>query len=896
MLESATRKFIDDKLLKQNRDIKNHNQVIEEYPINWGFADYVLLDTDGSIIAVIEAKKFHKNPRDWQFQAIEYAENISKKQWYTPFVFLANGKEIYFLNLNQPTTPRKVKTFFTISDLRRIKELTKILKPAWKEKVDNDIAGRYYQIEAIKRVCEWVDQWKRKFLLVMATGTWKTRTAMWIIDNLFRSHHAQKVLFLCDRTALRDQAFDDGFKAFFESTPKTKIETWKTDDNARLYSATYQTMINYLDRFSSGYFDLIIVDEVHRSVYWQWHDILEHFDAIKVWLTATPVEFVDRNTYKIFWCEEQEPTYYYGLNEAIEDDYLVPYTVLMARTQFQIQWIKWKTLPPDLKEQLIKEWKDPEQYNFEWEEIWKKINNKDTNRAVVREFMEQSYKIEDGLPWKSIIFAMNQAHAENLQLAFEELYPNLPDFSVVITSNVERSDQLLRDFKRFKTEKKFRVAISVDMLDTGVDVPSIVNLVFAKKVFSESKFWQMVGRWTRLAPDVYGPWEDKDDFLIIDFAMNFDEEHTFKQAPWKQLSLQQKYFEELIEHLRLYENRQDKQNYEQTKKHIIKLIQSLPENDDIFSQKELIDEILSWKIWDNITINPREKLQKLAPYMRHLNLYSIDELKFLIKTEKFINLQLQDKDIETLKNSIASDINALSSNISKVKDKQDNIDKVLSADFWEDITTKDIKNIQANFTNLMKYKKPNIPDIIVSDIKDKVVERKWISYWEWKQMKSDQYWEKFVNSIQEKAESNHIIQKLLNNEDITEQEQRELEGIFKSMEYHFTTTNLNKVYNCITTDFLDMLKFALHKQDLPDWKEQVDEVFQGFIQENNFNSNQIRFLQIVKSLLIQKKTITLPDDFYSPIFENQFGMWAFDRLFKEEDLEKIQEFVGKFEV
>jgi type I restriction enzyme, R subunit len=486
--------FIDRKLQKVGYDTENTQQIFREYPVNHLFADYVILDTDQSILAVIEAKKYTRSSRDGQFQALDYAQILEWKQWFRPFIFLSNGKEIFFYNSEKNEVPRKVKTFFRIEDLRKLKQLQKMQVAPTSIKIDANIAGRHYQQEAIKKVVEGIEAKKREFLLVMATGTGKTRTAMWLIDVMLYSKQAQKVLFLSDRIALRDQAYEDGFSVYFKSTPKTKIETGKTDENARLYSATYQTMINLLDTFSSGFFDLIIVDEVHKSIYGEWKVILEHFDAIKVWLTATPLKYVERNTYNSFGCRDEDPTYYYGYEQAVAEKFLVPYNVLIARTKFQIQGIKGNELPKEILDQLKKEGKDPEEYNFEGTEIGKKIDNKDTNRAVIKEFMEQSYKLEDGLPGKTIIFAMNQAHAENLQATFEEMYPHLANFSVIITSSVEKNDELLADFKKLKTWKKFRVAISVDMLDTGVDVPEIVNLVFARKIFSQAKFWQMIGR------------------------------------------------------------------------------------------------------------------------------------------------------------------------------------------------------------------------------------------------------------------------------------------------------------------------------------------------------------------------------------------------------------------
>ena len=340
MLEKETRTHIDKRLRAFGWDTHDHRKVLLEYQIGELFADYALLDSDGTVIAVVEAKKFARNARDGQFQALEYAKIIETRQRYRPFVFLSNGRELFFYDTGRETSPRKVKSFFTLSDLRRMRELGKIQVPPTSAKVDANIAGRYYQQEAIKRVVEGMEQGKRDFLLVMATGTGKTRTAMGLMDVLFRTYHAQKILFLTDRTVLRDQAADDGFAAYFKNTPKTRIETGKTDGNARLFSATYQTMIHHLDDFSSGFFDLVIVDEVHRSIYGEWKAIIEHFDCHKVGLTATPVQFVDRSTYRTFGCEDGDPTYSYGMDRAVSDTFLVPYRVLMARTRFQIQGIK----------------------------------------------------------------------------------------------------------------------------------------------------------------------------------------------------------------------------------------------------------------------------------------------------------------------------------------------------------------------------------------------------------------------------------------------------------------------------------------------------------------------------------------------------------------------------
>lgn len=893
--ESETRiEYIDRKLKKSWYDIQNNNQVILEFPVAHLFADYVILDTDNSVLAIIEAKKFIRSARDGQFQALEYSQILEEKQWYRPFIFLSNGKEIYFYNSSKDESPRIIQSFYSIEDLRKLKELQKMQVAPSSIKINTDISWRHYQQEAIKRVTEWIEKWKRQFLIVMATGTGKTRTSMWLIDVLMRSYQAQKVLFLTDRTALRDQAFDDWFSEYFKSTPKSKIETWNIDENARLYSATYQTMINYLDTYSSWFFDLIIIDEVHRSIYGEWKTILEHFDCYKVWLTATPLKFVDRSTYNSFGCEDEAPTYYYWYEQAVEEGFLVPYKVLIARTKFQIQGIKWIELDKKVLDQLKKEWKDPEEYNFEGSEIGKKIDNKDTNRAIVKEFMEQSYKLEDGLPGKTIIFAMNQAHAEHLQKTFEELYPHLHNFSVVITSNIEKNGELLSDFKKLKTEKKFRVAISVDMLDTWVDVPELVNLVFARKIFSESKFWQMIGRGTRLCPNVFWEWKDKTDFLIIDFSLNFDDTHEFKAPSTGMLSLAQRYYESKIELLKLYENRNDKKSQNKTIGEILSMIRSLKENEEIILKKDLVQSILSKDIFDNIALNPYKELYKMTPIMRYYDAESLIELRFLIKCENLKVSLLKEENSEKLINSLATDINALAANseLEYVLPKKNFIREALKKDFWETISIEKIETIAKELSNIIKYKKPNSPEIITSDLKDEVIERRWIAYGEWKQMESDKYWKVFVDQIEYFAKSSSALQKIQNDETLNKADLQELEKLFKQSEYNITLTNLRRTLYRPTIDFVSFIKFALGKTELPNFQQEVTQVFEEYLNDNNFTANQIRFLQIVKSILISKKHISY-EDFYGDSFAS-FGMWAFERYFKPKEQKQVMELVEKF--
>ncbi|UFX83385.1 DEAD/DEAH box helicase family protein [Candidatus Absconditicoccus praedator] len=894
--EQTKQNFIDTKLQQAGWDIRNKNQVYKEFPIHQNgttyYADYALLDTDSKVLAIIEAKSDIRSSREGYYQALNYSAGIEQHQDFAPLVFFSNGKQIFYCNLKTP--PRQIKTFFSKSDLKRITTLQKIQQPASNPKVDNNIAGRSYQIQAIKSITEGIDRGERKFLLTMATGTGKTRTAMGLIDVLLRSYHVQKVLFLCDRTALRDQAFKDGFKQYFPNEPKSLIVSDQTDENSRLFAATYQTMINYLDKFSSGFFDIIIVDEVHRSIFGQWKQILDHFDAYKVGLTATPVDYVERNTYEEFDRREQDPTFAYTLDDAINEGYLVPYKVLLARTKVQIQGIKGRQLPGHLKEQLQREGKTPEEYNFEGEDINKKINNKDTDRAIVREFMQNSIKAEDGLPGKTIIFAVNQLHAENLQQAFEEMYPQYRDFAVVITSNVERASEKYEDFKKSRTSKQNRVAISVDMLDTGVDVPDVVNLVFAKPVLSEAKFWQMVGRGTRLCPDLFGPGEDKEYFLIMDFGINFDEDHEFREPPKQPKSLQQKIFESKIDQMKLFENREDKQNYNKLKNQLLEMVNNLPVNDETVQYQEVLDEIESGRIFDNIAVNPYEKLQKVAPLMRYYGKHSVDELRFLEKTNRLKSQIIQGEVDDTTQDKIASDINALARNISNVEQKQDKLDKVLSPSYWEDMEFGQIEELEQDFTPLMKYKVKTSKDILVTDIQDDVIERRWIEYEEGKQMPSEKYWKEFEQTMEELTSSHPVVQKLLGGEELSDDEISMLEQELSSNEYRMNLDNLRKAYGRPTASFRQLVEVALGVGDMPDWEAEVDRLVEEFIKESNFDSRQIMFLRVLKSMLIQKKELNVPDDFYSPMVENSLGIDAFDKLFGDDEAEEIKEFLEKF--
>ncbi|MEA1928813.1 MAG: DEAD/DEAH box helicase family protein [Candidatus Auribacterota bacterium] len=533
MNEAEVRKELDRMLGMRNWHVDNPAEVGIEFEMErrWGgniagptaelyptreFADYLLYGRDRKPLAIIEAKRTSKNPKSGKTQADGYAENIKAEYDVDPFIFLSNGEDIWFWDrLRYP--PRIVRGFFERDDLERLAYQRRSRRPLSALRINPDIADRDYQAEAIKRVCGGLEEGFRKFLLVMATGTGKTRTAMALIDVLIRSRWINTVLFLTDRKMLRDQSYGQrGFQGFFTEACG-KVKSGNFDKTKRLYAATIQTMMECYRDISPGFFDLVISDECHRSIYNKWKDVLTYFDAIQIGLTATPSDWMDRDTFRFFDCRDGAPTFNYDYRTAVDEKWLVPFIPYHAKTSFQIKGIREDEIPPAVKKKLVEEGRTLDELNFEGTEFEKRFTNTGTHEAMVREFMEVCRKDESGvLPGKTIIFAMTKNHAYRLQETFDRLYPSYKGrLAEVITCDDSRVDTFL---PRFENNRFPLVAISVDMLDTGVDIREVVNLVFAKPVFSKIKFWQMIGRGTRtLEPTDIKDWcREKKNFLVID--------------------------------------------------------------------------------------------------------------------------------------------------------------------------------------------------------------------------------------------------------------------------------------------------------------------------------------------------------------------------------------------
>ena len=500
-----------------------------------GNIDYVLWDDDGKPLAVVEAKRTAIDCNDGKVQARLYADGLEKEKGRRPVILYTNGYQIWLWDDAQGYPPRKVYGFYSKDSLQQLIFQRTHRKPLNSLSPKRDIVDRLYQINAIKRVAEKFESRRRKALIVQATGTGKTRVAIALAELLADANWSKRILFLCDRRELRKQA-KDAFTNFTSHTPVIVRTATANERQHRVYLATYPAMMQICQSFDPGFFDLVIADESHRSIYNIYRDIFDWFDGLQVGLTATPVEMVSRSTCSLFDCDFRQPDFNYSYEESIDSSpaYLVPFEVYTHTTKFLRDGVHGSRMTDEQIAQLEDQGIDPQSLDFDSSEIDRAVFVTGTNDEVLKNLMENGIRQADGQTLgKTIMFARNHDHAILLSRRFDKLYPQYAGkFCAVIDNYEPRAEALIDEFK--DPNSKLTIAISVDMLDTGIDVPEVVNLVFAKPVKSKVKFWQMIGRGTRLCFDLLGPNRHKTVFRIFDHWGNFEYfEARYKEAEVK---------------------------------------------------------------------------------------------------------------------------------------------------------------------------------------------------------------------------------------------------------------------------------------------------------------------------------------------------------------------------
>jgi len=887
-------------------------------PTGIGYCDYVLWGDNGKPIAVVEAKRTRENAQKGQEQAKHYANALEKQYGQRPVIFYTNGRDISIWNDakgKQGEPPRKLYGFYSKESVEYLIRQRSERKDLLETKIDIDIAGRMYQIETLTRVGERYSNNHRKALVVQATGTGKTRVAIALTKRMLEAGWAKRILFLCDRKELRKQAAK-AYKEFL-SEPLYVVGKSKKEDkkNARIYVATYPGMMSIMEEFDVGYFDLIIADESHRSIYNVFGDIFSYFDARQLGLTATPVEMISRSTSQIFGCDYKMPTANYPLEQAVEDKNLVPFKVVAHTTKFLRDGIQGKSLSDEQIAQLEEQGIDPNTLDFDGKAIDKAVFNKDTNRTILRNLMENGLRMADGQTiGKSMVFARNIKHANILEELFNEMYPEYAldtggNFCRVIHSKNERAEELIDEFKETDPNKsKVTIAISVDMLDTGIDVPEVLNLVFAKPVKSKVKFWQMVGRGTRLCENLFGPGQHKQKFLIFDHWANFEyfELNHEEEEPRQAKSLAQKLFEARINFAEEALKQGAVKEFEDTIVLIKQDIDSL--NDNTIAIRD------NWRLKAQLSsldlllqFSPATKAaltENMASLMQWRNIQGQSEaLKFDldIVSAQHAKLLHQSKPqpamLEETREPIEQKIRSLSMHLSQVRNKAQTVQKLQSDDYWQAASFTDLEKAREDLRSVIHLRDKNVnpepADITpILDIKEdaaeyRVNERKTnirtVDY--------EIYRQEVEKTLTPLFETNATLQKIRAGQSITAQELDDLNAMVHTQNERVDLNLLEEFFPDSAVG-VDQLLRAIIGLD----RSAIEEKFNLFLQEHHINltSLQQRFITLLKSEICRTGSMSVDRLYEAPFIGlHQDGI---DGLFKDKQAHLIAEFVAGFAI
>jgi type I restriction enzyme R subunit len=842
------------------------------------FIDYLLLDQHKSPLAIIEAKRFSLDAEKGSIQSTTYQKDIESQTGIAIPIFLTNGKTWYIKEKGYPT--RKVSGPFSQKDLERRAQLSKEKQKLSSIGINPKIIDRSKNVEIAKHVLNHLEKGNKHALINMATGTGKTRVSMGIIDALIRARYIQNVLFVVDRISLGKQAFSAFDDTPIRNEPRTLLnEEGDFDMDKRIYVSTVQTLMakdpekaHKFQKFSPGFFDLIVFDEAHRSYYDKQNLVNEYFDAIKIGLTATPSNDEDKNTYKLFECVKGEPTVKYDYHEALNDGVLVNYDAQIISTKVMELGINGMDLDKDLKNELQKQELDPENFQVPGTRFAKFFSDKKTNELIVTEFMNRCYKTEDDKPCKTIFFCASVKHAEELKKTFGTLYPNLSEDVEAITSDKHR---YMDEVNRFKKESSPRIALSVGVLETGVDIPEIMNLVFVRPVFSHTSFWQMLGRGTRNYASCKNkswlPLQDgvhvKEDFRILDFKFgDFSnvKQHQLEQKAKSTIStdLKVSIFTKEVELLKKKLTKQEKEIIEAR---IVEDMSKINQKSFIVKpQIEIIKKIVTKRF--DLEEHIKALKDEIAPLMKFTEFgdgrvqtfisHCIDLFRYLKENDKDSINQEQEFLLDRIEN-------IWSSNLQVIKKRQSELLKIMQPEFWNNLTFSDIDFLIREIAPLMKYYEPERKKIIQIDAPD-----------------FTRGVESFKMEVKENPNLEYLrntpLMKKMAKEGVTWKELIDIEKTLTQINPMWTIENIQK-----REDFVVFLRKILELKDLPDPQELIKQHFEKLIVENNqdFTTEQIHFLRLIEKFFAYNKHLTPKDLTSHPLAdENPFDKFSHSEL------------------
>ncbi len=906
--EADTRKHIVDLMLREAGWTLGTDATVELEVTGMpnaegiGYVDYVLWGNDGKPLAVVEAKRTSKGADVGKQQAKEYANCIEQMFGVRPIILYTNGYEIFLWD-DAKYPPRNVQGFYTKDELVLMIQRRATRKTLNADDINTGIVERHYQKRAIKKVAEnFSEKNQRKALVVMATGAGKTRTVIALADLLQRANWAKRILFLADRVALVKQA-SNAFKAHLPNSNPVNLVTEREETGSRVYVSTYPTMMNLINqmdgekrRFGVGYFDLIVVDEAHRSIYQKYKAIFDYFDSFLVGLTATPKAEVDKNTYRLFDLQSGVPTDAYELQEAVDDKYLVPSRNISVPTRFTRDGIKYDELSEEEKDAWDAiEWNEdgeaPDQIDATALNQW--LFNQDTIDKVLKHLMESGTKVEGGDKLgKTIIFAKNHKHAIEIEKRFDANYPHYKgEFARIIDNYATYTEKLIDDFST--PSKLPQIAISVDMLDTGIDIPEICNLVFFKAVRSKTKFLQMIGRGTRLSPNLFGIGKDKEFFNIFDYCQNFEYFNQEKKEvePRLQESLSTKIFNsrvELIDSIRKSAefNEDLKKLDEETTLRLQNQVKAInPDNFVVRPHLQQVEKYNQQKAWEAIDSDAYYELTKIIaslPNELKPEEESAKQFDYLILKLQLSILQ-KNKSYEKLKEQVVEIAKRLEEkeNVPMVKAQIELIQEVQKEEFWQDSNLPILENVRKRLRQLIQFIDKTQRQVIYTDFEDELgLAQEMNLSGTVTTTNLTRYRTKMMQFLKE--EENHIaLQKIRRNKPITSSDIEELERIFFESGDFGTKEDFENAYG-------KQEKLGLFIRNLVGLdRQEAKRAFNDFLDGQRYNSNQIEFVNMVIDYLT-KNGVMDAALLYQPPYTN-YNSSGLSGIFPDEEATKIVE-------